>query len=368
MQMGRLSSGSYFWLMMVSIATVVFPVERSPMMSSRWPRPIGIIASIALMPVWSGTETDFRSMTPDDSRSTGIMVTFLKGPLPSTGSPRAFTTRPRSSSLDGTESILPVDLTVMPSFTRDVSPRMTVRTPSSSRLRMRPKRTPEGSIESLRDFPACSSNSRTSDITALPRPSMAQTPSPTAVTRPTCELSPFGEKCSISFTIFSIADVSILFCCGIINRKQLCLPTRISERPLFLQFPSTDKCFVDRDISVLSARSFARRMLILLAGDDEERTIRVGISLRDTTERVGDLRHEPGTPFGFKRLMYARDRIFRSLSFLDHMQYRVRVGFRLHGYADFFSRIFSAASMAARAISFSPADRAWRRASSARAV
>jgi hypothetical protein len=30
-----------FWLMIVSIAIVVLPVERSPMMSWRWPRPTG---------------------------------------------------------------------------------------------------------------------------------------------------------------------------------------------------------------------------------------------------------------------------------------------------------------------------------------
>src|SRR2546422_434460 len=43
------------WLRIVSTATVVLPVLRSPMMSSRCPRPMGVIASIALMPVWSGS-------------------------------------------------------------------------------------------------------------------------------------------------------------------------------------------------------------------------------------------------------------------------------------------------------------------------
>ena len=33
----------------------VLPVLRSPMISSRWPRPMGVMASIALMPVWSGS-------------------------------------------------------------------------------------------------------------------------------------------------------------------------------------------------------------------------------------------------------------------------------------------------------------------------
>src|SRR3990172_6941319 len=46
-----------FWLMIVSRATAVLPVWRSPMMSSRCPRPIGIIESIALIPVCSGSLT-----------------------------------------------------------------------------------------------------------------------------------------------------------------------------------------------------------------------------------------------------------------------------------------------------------------------
>ena len=60
-----------FWLMIVSIAIAVLPVWRSPMISSRWPRPIGMSASIALMPVWTGVSTDLRTMTPGAIRSTG---------------------------------------------------------------------------------------------------------------------------------------------------------------------------------------------------------------------------------------------------------------------------------------------------------
>src|SRR4029453_8253118 len=45
------------WLMIVSMAIVVLPVLRSPMISSRWPRPIGVIESMALMPVCSGSRT-----------------------------------------------------------------------------------------------------------------------------------------------------------------------------------------------------------------------------------------------------------------------------------------------------------------------
>jgi len=40
---------------MASIATAVLPVWRSPMISSRWPRPIGTSASIAFNPVCTGS-------------------------------------------------------------------------------------------------------------------------------------------------------------------------------------------------------------------------------------------------------------------------------------------------------------------------
>ena len=60
-----------FWLMIVSIPTAVLPVLRSPMISSRWPRPIGIIESIALRPVCSGSFTGCRWITPGALNSSG---------------------------------------------------------------------------------------------------------------------------------------------------------------------------------------------------------------------------------------------------------------------------------------------------------
>ena len=60
-----------FWLMIVSIAIVVLPVGRSPMISWRWPRPIGVSESIALMPVASGSWTDLRCITPGAWSSSG---------------------------------------------------------------------------------------------------------------------------------------------------------------------------------------------------------------------------------------------------------------------------------------------------------
>src|SRR5207249_1133264 len=87
--------------MMVSSAMAVLPVCRSPMMSSRWPRPMGIIASIALMPVWSGSFTGWRTTMPGAFSSMRRLALVLMGPLPSTGRPSAFTTRPRSASPTG---------------------------------------------------------------------------------------------------------------------------------------------------------------------------------------------------------------------------------------------------------------------------
>ena len=52
------------WLRIVSTQIAVLPVVRSPMISSRWPRPIGIIESIAFRPVWSGSFTGWRWTTP----------------------------------------------------------------------------------------------------------------------------------------------------------------------------------------------------------------------------------------------------------------------------------------------------------------
>ena len=57
--------------MIVSIAIAVFPVWRSPMISSRWPRPIGIIPSIAFSPVCTGVFTGWRWTTPGALNSAG---------------------------------------------------------------------------------------------------------------------------------------------------------------------------------------------------------------------------------------------------------------------------------------------------------
>src|SRR3954466_14380784 len=59
----------FFWFRIVSIPIVVLPVCRSPMISSRWPRPTFVIASIALMPVSSGSFTGWGPPLPRRARA-----------------------------------------------------------------------------------------------------------------------------------------------------------------------------------------------------------------------------------------------------------------------------------------------------------
>ena len=101
--------------MIVSIAIVVLPVLRSPMMSSRWPRPIGVMASMTLMPVCSGSETGWRETMPGAWISSRRSTVSPSGPLPSIGSPSGLTTRPSSASPTGTDRIRPVERTTWPS-------------------------------------------------------------------------------------------------------------------------------------------------------------------------------------------------------------------------------------------------------------
>ncbi len=62
--------------MMVSTAMAVLPVPRSPMISSRCPRPMGIIESMALMPVCRRL---LHRLPADDARSLELHRTELGG-------------------------------------------------------------------------------------------------------------------------------------------------------------------------------------------------------------------------------------------------------------------------------------------------
>ena len=105
------------WLRIVSTQIAVLPVVRSPMISSRWPRPIGIIESIAFRPVWSGSFTGWRWTTPGALNSSGRRSAASIGPWPSTGLPSGSTMRPISASPTGTLATRPVRRTGSPSLT-----------------------------------------------------------------------------------------------------------------------------------------------------------------------------------------------------------------------------------------------------------
>src|ERR687894_1877570 len=167
------------WLRMVSTATLVLPVLRSPMISSRWPRPIGIMASMALMPVWRGSCTGLRPVMPGAGTSRRRGVAPVISPRPSRGSPSGLTTRPRRASPTGTERMFPVALTAWPSSMWPTSPSTTAPIESSSRFRARPRVPPSNSSSSLTAAPGS--------------PLTRAMPSPTSSMRPTWAISVTGS-------------------------------------------------------------------------------------------------------------------------------------------------------------------------------
>src|ERR671914_620811 len=162
-------------LMIVSIAIAVLPVWRSPMISSRWPRPIGIIESIALMPVCIGSFTGWRWTTPGALNSAGRVSVVFTSPLPSSGFPSGSTIRPSSASPTGTSSRRPVRFTWSPSSIWSHSPNSTAPTLSDSRLSASP-------------VTSWGSSSSSIDMT-LSRPCTREMPSATDSTVPTSDRS-----------------------------------------------------------------------------------------------------------------------------------------------------------------------------------
>src|SRR5581483_7883844 len=189
--------------MMVSVATAVLPVWRSPMISSRWPRPIGIMASIAFSPVCSGSCTDLRATMPGALISTLRSSAPLIAPLPSIGCPSALTTRPTSPSPTGTDAILPVRLTTSFSRIFSYSPRSATPTLSSSRLSTMPRT-------------SCG-NSSSSPAIAPARPYTRAMPSPTVSTVPVSTTVTFWSYssiclrmiCEISSALMSISVLGL---------------------------------------------------------------------------------------------------------------------------------------------------------------
>src|SRR5438876_514489 len=184
--------------MMVSTATAVLPVWRSPMMSSRWPRPIGTMESIAFRPVCTGCETDFLHTTPGATFSITSVILAGIGPLPSIGWPSEFTTRPSSSAPTGTSRMRLVHLTVSPSVMCSYSPRITAPTESRSRLSARPK--------------VLFGNSSISPCITSERPWTRQMPSVTVTTVPCVRTSADSERFCILLRISSLISDGFSCC------------------------------------------------------------------------------------------------------------------------------------------------------------
>src|SRR6266513_2714090 len=184
--------------MMVSTATAVFPVCLSPIISSRWPRPIGTMESIAFRPVCTGCETDFLQTTPGATFSITSLILAGTGPLPSIGWPSEFTTRPRSSGPTGTSRMRLVHLTGSPSVMCSYAPRITAPTESRSRLRARPK--------------VLFGNSSISPCITSARPWIRQIPSVTVTTVPCVRTSADSERFCILLRIRSLISDGFSCC------------------------------------------------------------------------------------------------------------------------------------------------------------
>src|ERR1700722_3364180 len=219
--------------MMASIATAVLPAWRSPMIRSRWPRPIGIRVSMAFKPVCTGSCTDLRGMMPGAFPSTRrFPATLVRSPLPSMGLPSGSTTRPSRPLPTGTSTIAPVRLTTSPSLMVESLPKITTPTLSVSRFRAMPLMPP--------------GNSTISPAWTLSRPKTRAMPSPTLSTSPTSLTCASAPKFWISR--FRMAEISA----GWISilrflRSYLCCLTRYGARRLILPALAYARAFVTRN-------------------------------------------------------------------------------------------------------------------------
>ena len=138
-------------LMIASIAIAVLPVWRSPMISSRWPRPIGIIASIAFSPVCIGSVTGWRCTTPGALNSAGRVSVDLDVALAVERATERVDDPAQHLLADGDLQQFARALTVSPSEMCSHSPNSTAPTLSDSRFSARPV-TPWGNSSISKDM------------------------------------------------------------------------------------------------------------------------------------------------------------------------------------------------------------------------
>ena len=109
---------------------------------------------------------------PGATLSIGLVLEQTISPLPSIGTPVGSIILPSKASPTGTEAILPVVLTIVPSFICVYSPSITTPTLSSSRFNAIPR------------VPLPSSNSTSSDDITSDNPYTFDIPSATSITVP----------------------------------------------------------------------------------------------------------------------------------------------------------------------------------------
>src|SRR5919108_1308230 len=205
------------WLMIVSRPMALLPVFWSPMISSRWPRPMLVIESIALMPVSSGSLTGWRWTTEGAWSSRARVVSASMSPWPSRGRPSGSTTRPRKPSPTGTDSTRPVCLTSLPSSIPEASPNTTQPISRTSRLRAMPSRPP--------------GNSSSSSAIVDGIPSTRAMPSPVSVTRPTSSRVTVGRNDSTCFFRAAAMSSGRMLSCSVISLvlPLVLLPERLGD-------------------------------------------------------------------------------------------------------------------------------------------
>ena len=136
--------------MIVSTPIAVLPVARSPMISSRWPRPTANKASTTRMPVSIGSDTRSRSIIAGAGRSTGISASAFTGSSRSSGRPSGSTMRPSRPGPTGTRTTSPVPVTREPASMASPSSSSTAPIESASRVSANPIRPPSNRKSSLR--------------------------------------------------------------------------------------------------------------------------------------------------------------------------------------------------------------------------
>ena len=102
------------------MASVLLPVPLSPMISCRWPLPMGMSVSTILLPVYIGCATKSRAIIGGERTSSKRRTPRASGPPSSSGSPSGSITLPSKASPTPMLRRLPVKKADVPAVSRSV--------------------------------------------------------------------------------------------------------------------------------------------------------------------------------------------------------------------------------------------------------